>query len=367
MHRIWERRERGEMDSLRSETAVWEQIDASESSLLNCAFEEAASLASSVIQRICTETFAVTVDEVQLADMKESAGMVFAQSLKELGRTLEIFTELQKLFGSLAAVPAEVFLTGASMQISEGYATKLKADFELFLAEWKYLDDKVYVSAQSSSEIHIQNYVISAEKYMEMAEFYAVTVLGIVLCSPELAISWIERAELPEERRQEIIMRVRPLCYVKKSLISSMAQRTNRSCDLSSCSTDSTLLGRENPQGSQPNGDKFNQDALKSIHPNTKLISRCLGPCLWWFRTVHLKFGGMSIILPSGRTMILGLLTFFAYSILKNRRAAFKRMVTQQVSSIWRILSDALQLAFSFQVNPLAAVQPTPSASLGSR
>lgn len=56
------------------------------SSLLNCTFEEAASLASSVIQHICTETFAVTVDEVHLADMKESAGMVFVQSLKELGR-----------------------------------------------------------------------------------------------------------------------------------------------------------------------------------------------------------------------------------------------------------------------------------------
>lgn len=355
------------MDSLHCETAVWEQIEASESFLLNCTFEEAASLASSVIQHICSETFAVTVDEVQVADMKESAGMVFVQSLKELGRTSEIFTELQRLFGSLAAVPAEVFLTGASMQISEGYATKLKADFELFLAEWKYLDDKVYVSAQSSSEIHVRNYVISAEKYMEMAEFYAVTLLGMVLCSPDLAISWIERAELPEEKRQEIIMRVRPLCYVKKSSMSSPAQRTYRSRDLPTCSTDSTLLGYENPQGSQPNGDKSNQDALKSIRPNTRLISQRLGPYLWWFRTLHLKFGSVSIILPGGRTVILGLLTFFAYHILKNRRAAFKRIVTQQASSIWRILSDALQLAFSFQVNPLAAVQPTPSATLGSR
>ena len=43
-------------------------------------------MASSVIQHICSETFAVTVDEVQVADMKESAGMVFVQSLKELGR-----------------------------------------------------------------------------------------------------------------------------------------------------------------------------------------------------------------------------------------------------------------------------------------
>ncbi|KAJ0965554.1 hypothetical protein J5N97_026692 [Dioscorea zingiberensis] len=358
------------MDSVDSESAIWQQIDTSERYLLSCMFEEASSLASSVIWHICTETFAVTVDEAQLSEMKESAGMVFVQSLKELGRTSELFIELQTLFGSLAAIPVLVFLTGASMQISEGYATKLRADFEQFLGEWKYMNDEVYVlpkaQSQSSSEICVLHSIISADKYVEMAELYAITLLGMVLCRPDLAISWIEKADLPQDKRQEIIVRVRSLRYVDKGSLSSPGRVFQRT-DGSACSTDSTIFDKESPSESQPNRDKSNQDALKSTHPSTKLISDRLGPYFWWFHTVRLKFGSMYIVLPRGRTMILGLLIFSLYRILKNRRAAFKRIVAQQASSIWRILSDALQLAFSFQVNPLAAVQPTPSAPLGSR
>ena len=46
----------------------------------------------------------------------------------------------------------------------------------------------------------------------------------------------------------------------------------------------------------------------------------------------------------------------------------FYRIVSRQVSSVRRALIDAWQLAFSVQVNPLAAVQQLPSAaSRGSR
>lgn len=45
----------------------------------------------------------------------------------------------------------------------------------------------------------------------------------------------------------------------------------------------------------------------------------------------------------------------------------FHRMVAKGASSIRSALFDAWQLAFSVQVNPLAAVQQLPSGSLGSR
>lgn len=53
-------------------------------------FKEAASLASSTVHRIHSTPFADAVDDVQMAEMMESAGMVFVQSMKELGRYLNL-------------------------------------------------------------------------------------------------------------------------------------------------------------------------------------------------------------------------------------------------------------------------------------
>lgn len=51
-------------------------------------FEDASSSASSVLKRLCDKEHINTVvdDDIELNDMLESAGMVFVQSLKELGR-----------------------------------------------------------------------------------------------------------------------------------------------------------------------------------------------------------------------------------------------------------------------------------------
>jgi len=51
-----------------------------------CMFEEAVSLAVSVVEQIHTATLTKALEDTQLAEMMESAGMVFVQSLKELGR-----------------------------------------------------------------------------------------------------------------------------------------------------------------------------------------------------------------------------------------------------------------------------------------
>lgn len=58
--------------------------------LVCCMFKEAASLASSTVHRIHSTPFADAVDDVQMAEMMESAGMVFVQSMKELGRYLNL-------------------------------------------------------------------------------------------------------------------------------------------------------------------------------------------------------------------------------------------------------------------------------------
>lgn len=55
-------------------------------------FEEAASLASSILKRLCSDNKGieeqVVQDENELYEMLESTGIVLVQSLKELGRFL---------------------------------------------------------------------------------------------------------------------------------------------------------------------------------------------------------------------------------------------------------------------------------------
>lgn len=49
-------------------------------------FEEAASLASSIVHKIRNSEFERPLGDTELADMMNSAGMVIVQSYKELGR-----------------------------------------------------------------------------------------------------------------------------------------------------------------------------------------------------------------------------------------------------------------------------------------
>lgn len=52
-----------------------------------CMFEDAESLAASVVKQMRTTSLTSgEIDGTQAAEMMESAGMVFVQSLKELGR-----------------------------------------------------------------------------------------------------------------------------------------------------------------------------------------------------------------------------------------------------------------------------------------
>lgn len=100
------------------------------------------------------------------------------------------------------------------MLISEGYSSNLKTAFEEFFDKWVYLKDEVNVlpriELQSAFEKCIWQAAIPVERYSEVADVYALTVLAKVLRKPDVAISWTERAGLPEEKR-----RVRsPACLV---------------------------------------------------------------------------------------------------------------------------------------------------------
>ncbi|WOL13832.1 hypothetical protein Cni_G22612 [Canna indica] len=348
-------------------SAVWNEIDVSESYLVCCMFEEAAHLASSILGRVSSIPFEDEVDDVQLDEMMVSASMVIVQSMKELGRTEELFIELRRLFGSVAAIPVQVFLTGACLQISEGYTSNLIATFEEFLSKWKYVDDEVYVLAEAepksySDKRDIKQLVMGSEKYLEVAEVYTITLLGMVFHNLNRAISWTEKADLPEENRQVLLRRLHSLLSAKHSTSHSDlvgSQKPEQAQSMPSRPTRCTPSGSES-RASHSNGDTSKAGSLITPHQSSKILDliRCF---FRWFHTVRLKVGNIQLVVPSGKQVFLGPLLVLTYYVIRQRRASLKRLVASQALAIKRALVDAWQLAFSVQVNPLAAIQQIPS------
>lgn len=97
----------------------------------------------------------------------------------------------------------------ACFQISEGCLSGLQAVLEEFLDKWKYVNGQSYVPTnvemQRTSEGCAVPSVLGTEKYLEVAEVYAVTLLGMFMRDTELAITWVDKAELPEEKRQVLL------------------------------------------------------------------------------------------------------------------------------------------------------------------
>ncbi|KAJ6814380.1 protein APEM9 [Iris pallida] len=338
-------------------SSIWKQIDLSESYMVCCMFEEAASLAASVVQQIRNTTSSKAVS-AEMSQVLESAGMVFVQSLKEMGRTGELFVELEKLFGSVVEVPVQVFLTGACMQISEGHLSNLRAIFEEFLKKWPTTE------SQNFSDGCQMHFGMDVGEHLEVAEVYAITLLGVVLRKPDAAISWTEQAAIPEEKRQEMLRKLRSL-HISAQSSTSLGSATVQTSDKvgnSFSSGSGSAMGQKLlkiiPKTS-PNGEEQKVTTSKSIHSSIKHTSD-------W--SVSWKFGKFQLVFPRRKTMILVSLLLFTFYILRSRSRILKQFITRQVSSIRKALIDAWQLAFSVQVNPLAAVQQVPlPASRGSR
>ncbi|XP_058113485.1 protein APEM9 isoform X2 [Magnolia sinica] len=289
-------------------------------------------------------------------------------------RTSEMMDELKASFGLVTSIPVQVLLTGACFKIWEGCSSGLREIFEEFLGKWKYVDGQPYVLENlgphtSASEGCIGCSALGIEKYLEVVEVYAVTLLGTVLGDADLAISWVERAELPEEKRQEILRRLRSLCSLKHSKSSPSPgppQSSERSRSHTVSGTDFTTsrdegFSRAADTQHQPNGRDTKSAILKSKYPSLERFSEKIQPCLWWFRTVTLKFGNARLVLSHGRIVLWGSLILFIYYILRRKGATLKQIASKQAASVKKALIDTWKLAFSVQVNPLAAIQPLPS------
>ncbi|TKW22814.1 hypothetical protein SEVIR_4G252700v4 [Setaria viridis] len=353
------------MGASAQESGLWKQIDDAEDYLLSGLFEQAVSTALSVSDQTRTVSLETECDHDELLDILESAGMVLVQALKELRRTSEMFVQLKKMFGSVASVPAKVFLTGATMQMAAGSGSDLRPIFEEYLAKWRYTNDEVYVlngGQDNSLNGFVVSSVMSTKQYLEVAELYTVTFLCIVSQESGTAISWAEKAELTEQGRQDLLKKLyalRSAANKKPSTVEGVKQIAER--NLSTSTNGSTPSLHEDAPSTAPVYDS-QKVQVKSTRPSIQRVTNQFDPSFWWFHSVRLRFGKIHIVLPSGKLMLLLSLLFSTIYVLRRKTAGLKRTVFQHASSLRRAFFDALQLAFSVQMNPLAAVQQVPQA-----
>uniref|UniRef100_A0A7C9ET12 Uncharacterized protein n=1 Tax=Opuntia streptacantha TaxID=393608 RepID=A0A7C9ET12_OPUST len=87
---------------------------------------------------------------------------------------------------------------------------------------------------------------------------------------------------------------------------------------------------------------------------------------IWrWFQSIITR--SSSTVVASNGKLLLGCLVFLICYFIRKRRDTILRVLRRRAVSLKRALVDLWQLAFSYQVNPLAAVQPLAASASISR
>ncbi|CAA7059943.1 unnamed protein product [Microthlaspi erraticum] len=333
-------------------TAIWGEIERSESYLVCSMYEEAESLSSSLLEKILGNTDALTEEALgdhQFHDMLESTGMVLVQSLHGLNRTAEIVNELREVFGEIAAIPVQVLLTGICLQVSNGSYSGVREILEEFFSVWVYKDDHYVLNdtGLSAKRFHGTRH-LEIDEYMEVVELYTFGVLGKVSNDLGVAISWVEKAALPEERRQGLLRRLHSLLSLKTANAPEASSKEEDPNDSSYA-----LVNSNKSLGSEKN------DEIDSL---LKLSKQREQSSIWSSHSLSIKLGDTQYSMSKGKVAIslVGLIICYA---LKRKRAAFLRIISRQMESMKKAILDFWKLAFSYQVNPLAAIQSIPSTA----
>ncbi|KAL9225219.1 hypothetical protein vseg_001168 [Gypsophila vaccaria] len=337
-----------------SNSVTWDEIDLAERYLVCGMFEDAADLASSILTRMHDDIYANTTTEI--ADMMESAAMVLVQSWRECGRTSDLMDELQHYFRSVTEVPVQVVLHSSRIQVSSGHPSGVRKFLEKFLAQWQFQNERYFAFTSSNmkktdqAECAISS-SIEAVEYLEVVEFYALTLLAGVLNDGDHAILWIEKAQLPEEARQDLLRRLLSLAHTK--------------------STSSKKGVFSAPLAEEP---ESNPSSLKEIKEADKLktVIRTQGQRGMdglnqsiWNRLQNIMTRCTSCLAVSNGRILFSCLIFLICYFIRKKRETVKRVVQSRARALKQAIVDVWQLAFSYQVNPLAAVQslPAPSAN----
>ncbi|XP_010486260.1 PREDICTED: uncharacterized protein LOC104764335 isoform X2 [Camelina sativa] len=312
---------------------------------------EANSSSSSILKTIFGNIDVLSEEEAlgdhQLHDLLESVGMVLVQSLHGIGRTVEIVNELRNVFGEIAAIPVQVLLTGICLQISNGSYSGVSEILQDFFSIWVYRDNHYILNdaGVSAKGFHGKT-SMDIDEFLEVVELYTFGVLAKVSDDVGLAVSWVEKAALPEDRRHGLLRRLHSLLSLKTTNVPDASSFEEDSKDSSSYAV-----------VNKPKDSK-NYD----IDSGLKLTKQHEPSPLWSSHPLSLKLGNTQFSMSKGKVAIslVGLIICYA---LKRKRAALIRIIRRQMESTRKAFVDFWKLAFSYQVNPLAAIQSIPNST----
>ncbi|KAL9259326.1 APEM9-like protein [Drosera capensis] len=346
-------------------SATWKDVELAESYLVCGMFEEAKALASSFLARVNDNENVDGVCDEATYEMKESAAMVLVQSLGESGRAAELLNELKAYFGDVLTIPPRVVLIGASILVAAGFAAAAREFLEDFLRKWQFKEGKcslaINLGTDCSSVREPGLPGMEVDEYLEVVEFYSVTLLGKILSDLDHAVLWVEKAKLPEQARQDLLRKLHSLLShntssssqvpVKSPLVDDTRSGIVSTKEVSDAGKSEIAKGSNLPTG-------FAEKEKLALKRQLKL--RKILDFFSWFPRASIRFGNVWIPSSTGAILLCGLILIVGYGLQKKRGAIIMRLVKKRALSLKQAMIDFWRLAFSYQVNPLAAVQAVP-------
>jgi hypothetical protein len=354
----------GIVDVNGSDDLLWNEIDLAERYLVSAMNEDAASTATTVLQTLSTlmhspHSSGMCGEEVEEVgkseheEMLECAGMVLLQSYRAIGRVGEFFDILEKLNVGVAEWPLILLETGACLQISDGAYPAARAALEEFLA--------------------VQSTCLSEEKYAQVVELLVIKVLVKGLQEIESAMNWVERANLTEETRLVILKKIQvqmermkassePVSVEVPSPTLEVKTFEEKSPGIKDESKEVVLEAGNDTADAPGTGDDEPSMRSKSL----ALLKRFkVSEGFFSLKTlVELALARLSAASSNleGRALRFGALAALFLFVFLRHRHSLRRLVGKSFSAVRVGLSDLWQLAFSVQINPLAAVHPIAAA-----
>ncbi|KAH7289655.1 hypothetical protein KP509_30G013100 [Ceratopteris richardii] len=326
------------------------------------------------------------MDELAVQDMIDAAGMVLLQVYSESGRSSLIFKDVEAIFGSIAKLPPSIFWAGMCLQISARCYSEAQLSIETFLKERTYstLEYLYFHAFKPASRHYGKSFGLSPERYVQIIDLYCVEVLAKGLGKLSDALQRVAETDLPAGNKQDIIKKLNKLAVSMDrpadTSLSGYPEKTSRdTSEYQKYFSKSRVSGSEEINSDATSSKevirRFDSDSsLKNIF----LLSPIMDYFSGWMSSSSMNRSGvprwkMAIVtLKQRKLQFGGAAVIFIMIAIYRRRYQLSRLFHNLgkagrlvLSAIFISLRELWDVAFSVQVNPLAAVQPLPSTFYG--
>ncbi|XP_024385322.1 protein APEM9 [Physcomitrium patens] len=369
------------VDANCSADLIWNKIELAERFLVSAMYQDAASTATTILQTLsclmhlsdheesCGSdrediTEDAEVGKSEHEEMLECAGMVLLQSYRAIGRVGEFFDSLKALNVGVAEWPPFLVEIGACLQVADGAFPAARAALEEFLA--------------------FRSMCLLEEAYAEIVELYVIKVLAEGLQETEHALDWVKRASLTQDRRSVLLKKIqlqieqakfaevvlKPIAESTSSLNSGTPTAVLESIHIKEPVKDMETEESSDPR-CQLNTCKAADDSSISSKSMALLKKLNVSEGFFSLKTLlELAFARVSAATSAwhplssehleGNVLRFGALVALFFFL--RHFPTWRRFIGKAINSFGVGIRDFWQLAFSVQINPLAAVNPISAA-----